>query len=350
MSQPGRTEGASRGDGESQNHGADRGLAQSLHAREATTEDNNNATNRGRSDSETISEEAKAFEIKKNTLYKQFQDVVDRRGAFDDIFEAAERYFDHVLPSNPERERTENVEKRLDSIEASLKRIENSTKTQQSMPAGRTWAQIASGGRNAVASPPPREHVVPKKAFREIVITLPKDLQSRAELTSEGIVHGINKAIPIGGAIAAKRLPRSGDVVVSFEDDKWPWYNDLKNENWVREVFTDAAQMRRRTYAVLAKGVDPSIAERYGEGEGNDMVESLDELQRQISEQSQVNIVRVRTRLPRRSNEGTAKPKSIQLLLEVHSVEEAIKLIDRGMIHNYRRYPCERFEGEARAV
>ena len=108
--------------------------------------------------------------------------------------------------------------------------------------------------------------------------------------------------------------------------------------------------MRRRIYVVLAKGVDPSIAERYGEGEGNDMVESLDELQRQISEQSQVNIVRVRTRLPRRSNEGTAKPKSIQLLLEVHSVEEAIKLIDRGMIHNYRRYPCERFEGEARAV
>jgi len=167
--------------------------------------------------------------------------MVDRRGAFDDIFEAAKRYFDHVLPSNPKRERTENVKKRLNSIEASLKRIENSTKTQQSMPAGRIWAQIASGGRNAVASPPLREYVVPKKAFREIVITLPKDLQSRAELTSEGIVYGINKTIPIGGAIAAKRLPRSGDVVVSFKDDKWPWYNDPKNENWVREVFTDAA-------------------------------------------------------------------------------------------------------------
>jgi len=69
--------------------------------------------------------------------------------------------------------------------------------------------------------------------------------------------------------------------------------------------------MRRRIYAVLAKGVDPSIAERYGEGEGNDIVKSLDELQRQISEQSQVNIVRVRTRLPRRSNEGITKPKSI---------------------------------------
>jgi len=56
--------------------------------------------------------------------------VVDRRGAFDDIFEAAEWYFDYVLLSNPERECTENVEKRLDSIEALLKRIENSTKIQ----------------------------------------------------------------------------------------------------------------------------------------------------------------------------------------------------------------------------
>jgi len=44
------------------------------------------------------------------------------------------------------------------------------------MLAGRIWAQIASGGRNAVASPLLREYVVPKKVFREIVITLPKDL------------------------------------------------------------------------------------------------------------------------------------------------------------------------------
>jgi len=72
MSQPGRTEGASYGDGESQNYGTDRGLAQSLYARKVTTEDNNNATNRGCSNSETISEETKTFEIKKNILYKQF--------------------------------------------------------------------------------------------------------------------------------------------------------------------------------------------------------------------------------------------------------------------------------------
>ena len=35
--------------------------------------------------------------------------------------------------------------------------------------------------------------------------------------------------------------------------------------------------MRQRIYTVLAKGVDPNIAERYGEGEGNDIVESLNE-------------------------------------------------------------------------
>jgi len=35
--------------------------------------------------------------------------------------------------------------------------------------------------------------------------------------------------------------------------------------------------MRWRIYIVLVKGVDPSIAERYGKGEGNNIVESLDE-------------------------------------------------------------------------
>ena len=100
MSQPGRTEGASRGDGESQNHSTDWGLAQSLYAYKVTTKDNNNVINQGRSDSETILKEAKAFKIKKNIFYKQFQNVIDKRGVFNDIFKATKRYFDYILLLN----------------------------------------------------------------------------------------------------------------------------------------------------------------------------------------------------------------------------------------------------------
>ena len=51
--------------------------------------------------------------------------MVNRRGAFNDIFKAAKRYFNYVLLSNFKRECIKNVKKRLDFIKILLKRIEN---------------------------------------------------------------------------------------------------------------------------------------------------------------------------------------------------------------------------------
>ncbi|KAK0710016.1 hypothetical protein B0T26DRAFT_755135 [Lasiosphaeria miniovina] len=55
--------------------------------------------------------------------------------------------------------------------------------------------------------------------------------------------------------------------------------------------------------------------------------------------------------LPRElANEDGLPPKSIQLLIEVYNVEDAIRLIDQGLIIEYMHHNCERFEGEARAT
>jgi hypothetical protein len=74
------------------------------------------------------------------------------------------------------------------------------------------------------------------------------------------------------------------------------------------------------------------------------------ELANDLSAANKVKIARVRTREPRRSATEVGRPRAMQLLIEVHAVEEANKLIDRGAIIDYSVHPCERFEGAARAT
>ncbi|KAK4185378.1 hypothetical protein QBC35DRAFT_454292, partial [Podospora australis] len=110
------------------------------------------------------------------------------------------------------------------------RRIEEATKNRQ-VSTTRTWAEVAGGGTTA---PPLRKHYVPKKAFRELTIAIPGDNQQLSGRSLGEIVCGINNVTPNQqGAVAAKKLPRSGDLVITFEEDKWQWYADQANESWV---------------------------------------------------------------------------------------------------------------------
>ena len=137
MSQRGRGAGADRGASESSNRDADRGLAQSLHANEGATEGNNNATNRGRSDRATLAEGPETFENTKKHLLKKFQDAVDKGEAFNRVYEVTKRYFTH-LASSTKRTRNETIEKQLDTIQATLKRIKKASKGQQVIEGSKT--------------------------------------------------------------------------------------------------------------------------------------------------------------------------------------------------------------------
>ncbi|KAK4097326.1 hypothetical protein N658DRAFT_561865 [Parathielavia hyrcaniae] len=73
-------------------------------------------------------------------------------------------------------------------------------------------------------------------------------------------------------------------------------------------------------------------------------------LAKDLSTASKVKVARLRAWELRRFTAEEGRPRIVHLLIEVHTVEEANKLIDRGAIVDYSVYPCERFEGAARAT
>jgi hypothetical protein len=191
---------------------------------------------------------------------------------------------------------------------------------------------------------------VPKKLLRELVVDLgmaDPDIANREAGDTVKAVNTVSKSLGASGtgAIAARKLQKSGNVVITFEEEEWVWFADDKNHAWVRLAFGATAELKRRTFAVLAKGVRPAALNDFGGNENG-----MDRLGAVLSEQNKVRIARVRARTPRRSVEDGGNPRSIQLLIEVHTVEEAIRLIDRGVLLNYALHPCERFEGAARAL
>ena len=84
----------------------------------------------------------------------------------------------------------------------------------------RTWAMVAAGHGGVDDLATRREQPVPKKFSREIVVRATGQTPDLANRTAEEVVRAINVASLKMGAIAMRKLP-SGDMVVTFEEDKW---------------------------------------------------------------------------------------------------------------------------------
>jgi hypothetical protein len=210
----------------------------------------------------------------------------------------------------------------------------------------KTWAQVAGEGSGSTA-PAQEQRVqrVPKKLFRELIVDTGDAGPDITERAPRDTVAAVNTAAgPTGpkGAIAAKKLPKSGNIAITFEEEHWAWFADETNQAWVTRAFGASAVLKRRTFAVLAKGVRTAVVDGYN----GDMAA----LAKDLSATSKVKVARLRAREPRRSTTEEGRPRTMQLLIEVHTVEEANRLIDRGAIIDYSVYPCERFEGAARAT
>ena len=238
------------------------------------------------------------------------------------------------------------VHEKLDNIAAALHRLETNTK--ETTEHTKTWAEVA---RKAARTSTPAAvtqttvggaYSIPKKAMRELIVS-PGEGSPLAEQRIPDIVAQVNgKTSEVGGAVAARKLAKSGDIIITFEEQQWGWYNDEKNESWVKDAFGPNAELRRKTYAVLAKGMDRNALTKYDLREGD--------LIRDLATHNNVKVARVRRREPRAGADSAPPSKTVQLLLEVHSVEEAILLVDRGLVIQCQIFPCERFEGEAKAT
>lgn len=227
-------------------------------------------------------------------------------------------------------------------LRASLERLEKKVdKIVEGKTGQKSWAQVARGAASANTTPEQRVQRVPRRLFRELIVDLGDAGQDIVNRSPRDTVAAVNNAAGGAGAIAAKTLPKSGNVAITFEEDRWAWFAEETNQTWVTKAFGETALLKRRTFAVLAKGVRPATIDTFnGNASG---------LATCVSRTNGVRAVRVRVREPRRSIEEAGRPRSQQLLIEVHTVEEANKLIDRGVVIEYAMHPCERFEGAARA-
>jgi hypothetical protein len=126
------------------------------------------------------------------------------------------------------------------------------------------------------------------------------------------VVQVVNGVSGKKGAIAARRLP-SGDVIVTFKDTEAKEWHE-KNRGWVKEAFGEAAEERKRTFTVLAKGIlkkdfKNTTEEGFGRSIGLSTVE------------------RVRFRIPTR--EGSTRAT---VLVSLASQEEAKRAYEEGVL------------------
>ncbi|KAJ5575604.1 hypothetical protein N7535_002530 [Penicillium sp. DV-2018c] len=84
----------------------------------------------------------------------------------------------------------------------------------------------------------------------------------------------------------------------------------------------------------------------------DDDQDKRDKLVRKLNEANGVTIARLRLRGPRDrpASETDLPPRTVQLFLELHSVEDAIRICDLGTLLDYECHPSERFERDAIAT
>src|SRR6201999_814316 len=122
--------------------------------------------------------------------------------------------------------------------------------------AGRpSWAAVvtgaamqAGGGGGAKYAP---KVVVPERRNREVVMRASGQREDLANRTAVQVVEAVNKAIGSEGAVAARRM-RSGDTVLTFNNNAENYTKDTK---WVEEAFGAKAEVKRREFAVIVKGM-----------------------------------------------------------------------------------------------
>ena len=144
---------------------------------------------------------------------------------FKKVYEAAGAFYRHLFATEEGRPRieiaSEEIVQRLKKIEITVIKLEKTATTARPgvvISIGKTWAQIVAASGEGVARLI-REYYVLKRVYRELTFEASEEAIRNIPLSS--FVTAINSNMEeIGGAVTAKVLLRSGNIVITFEEDK----------------------------------------------------------------------------------------------------------------------------------
>jgi hypothetical protein len=225
--------------------------------------------------------------------------------------------------------------------EGSLRRLirEELATLQQPKETKKTWAAVAASdvvpNKAAMTRTIPTEStkIVPARHLREVVINTSGTSVDMQKRTSKEVVAAVNTASSVKGAVAARQLP-SGDTIVTFlGQESKDWHTE--NPAWAITAFGPTAEIRHRTYTVVAKrlrtenikGVNPK------------------DMAKEMAEENRMKISRVKVKRVR--DQST---RYTTLLVDVNTVEHANQLCERGLIWEAQIYQCEPFSGDLRPL
>jgi hypothetical protein len=108
------------------------------------------------------------------------------------------------------------------SLERLEKKVDKITEV-SATPVNKTWAQVAGAGmESATSAPEQRVQRVPKKLFRELIVDtgdVGPDITNRSPRDTVTAVNAIAGPTGPKGVIAAKKLPKSGNIAITFEEE-----------------------------------------------------------------------------------------------------------------------------------
>jgi hypothetical protein len=193
----------------------------------------------------------------------------------------------------------------------------------------KTWAAVAKGVRGtsegAVYAP---KVVIPERRTREIVVQAPGQSEDLAKRTPAQVVEAVNKALGGDSAVAARRM-QSGDTVLTFIGNAEGF---TKETAWVATAFGAQAQVKRREFTVIVKGIAASRLRNI-----HNPAELLIELKKHTP-----GIARCKIQLPK-----TPYRLFADVVLHMSSVVAAQEACRRGVIFEAQIFNVEPYYAEA---
>lgn len=196
-------------------------------------------------------------------------------------------------------------------------------------PQTKTWATVAANNgtttHSSLANSGPTTLATKKPAHvRELVIRTGEMAPELLNRTPLQIVERVNTASSEGGLKAVRRLPSGAYTLVFETEAKAKWHRT--NTEWVQASFGQNAEIQKKIFSVLAKGVPVSITSK-----------EVAEVREDLQAQNRIKIHQVLLRRPRPGLDTTVA------ILQITDTNEANKLCDQGLLLDGQHFVCEPF-------
>jgi hypothetical protein len=261
----------------------------------------------------------------------------ESEGDFDTLRRAA-CHVSEVAADYPWEERGSNDNPVTEGSLRTLIREELAT-LQQPKEATKTWAAVAASNvvPNKAATmrtiPAEPAKIVPARHLREVVINTSGTSVDMQKRTSKEIVAAVNTASSMKGAVAARQLPSGSTVITFLGQESKDWHTE--NPAWAITAFGPTAEIRHRTYTVVAKRLRTEDVKEV----------SPKDMAKEMAEENRMKISRVKVKRVRDQN-----ARYTTLLVDVNTVEHANQLCERGLVWEAQIYQCEPFSGDLRPL